>query len=47
MSRKFACGAPGLWASEDYVPHHGLPQTPDELEAHRIIGFSRIPESFG
>jgi len=46
LSRKFACGALGLWASEDYVQRHGLPQTADELEAHRIIGFSRIPESF-
>lgn len=47
MSRRFACGALGLWASADYVERRGLPTSVDDLAAnHEIVGFSRIPESF-
>jgi DNA-binding transcriptional LysR family regulator len=47
MSRKFACGALGLWASADYVARRGAPTSPEDLAAdHEVVGFSRVPESF-
>jgi len=46
ISRRFACGAVGLWASEAYLQKHGVPTRPEELAEHEIVGFSRIPENF-
>ena len=46
LSRRFASGVLGLWATKDYLDRRGRPQTPDDLADHDIIGFSRMPESF-
>lgn len=46
MSRRFSCGALGLWASPAYATRRGLPVTIEELAGHELIGFTRTPESF-
>lgn len=46
LSRRFACGTLGLWASEAYLQKRGAPQSIDEMAQSEIIGFSRLPESF-
>lgn len=46
LSRKFASGILGLWASPDYLDRCGTPTTVADLADHQIITFSRMPESF-
>ena len=46
LSRRFACGTVGLWASEAYVQRRGVPSSLADLANHEIVGFSRLPESF-
>ncbi|MEM6701683.1 MAG: LysR family transcriptional regulator [Acidobacteriota bacterium] len=35
----------GLFAHRDYLARHGVPETPRDLLAHRVIGFDRIANS--
>jgi DNA-binding transcriptional LysR family regulator len=46
LSRRFACGTLGLWASETYLQKRGAPERPDELAQHEVVGFTRLPDSF-
>lgn len=46
LSRRFACGTLGLWASESYLQRRGVPASVDELARHEVIGFARLPEIF-
>ena len=40
MIRPYPCSLRGLFASEDYVREHGLPNTPEGLVGHRCVGIS-------
>ena len=40
--RKFRSARAGFWASHDYLASNGTPETPDELNDHQIIRFSRL-----
>lgn len=40
-ARKLADDTRILCASPEYLGQHGIPQTPDELDAHQLIGFQK------
>jgi DNA-binding transcriptional LysR family regulator len=44
VARKLADLHEVLVASPDYLRRHGIPHSPDDLRAHRIVGFSRFAE---
>jgi LysR family transcriptional regulator, transcriptional activator for aaeXAB operon len=44
VARKLADLHEVLVASPDYLRRHGLPETPDGLRPHRIVGFNRFAE---
>lgn len=46
ISRRFACGALGLWASEAYLQKRGVPDSAEALAEHEVVGFAGLPESF-
>ena len=39
IQRKLASVETSLYAAPDYIERFGMPQTPDDLDQHRIIGF--------
>jgi DNA-binding transcriptional LysR family regulator len=43
VARQIAVIERGLYAAPSYVAAHGLPDSPDELEQHRLIGNSSNP----
>jgi DNA-binding transcriptional LysR family regulator len=46
ISRKFASGHFGLFASADYLAAQGVPQSPAELEEHEILVHAKVPAHF-
>jgi len=43
VARQIAVLKRGLYAAPAYVAAHGMPDTPDDLERHRLIGNSANP----
>ncbi|MGM0584541.1 MAG: LysR family transcriptional regulator, partial [Pseudomonadota bacterium] len=41
IARKAGELALGLFASDAYAARHGLPETPEEMRAHRVLGYDR------
>ena len=46
ISRKFASGHFGLFASRDYITARGMPRTAAELEEHEILVHARLPAHY-